>query len=237
MYSILIIEDSDDEAQVLSSHLDRYATERGITFNVERRTNAFDFVDLKGHFDLVFMDIDLPGISGVEAAQMLRINDDKTALIFVTNLAQYAIKGYEVNALDFIVKPVSYYSFSLRMDRALRIISRETERTHVIHTRNGMQVTSIRDISFVDVTNHELAYHLADGAEPITARETLSDFETEVSGLSFVRISKSFLVNMANIIRIEGDCLTMAPDEKVFFSRPRKKAALQTINQYLGGSL
>lgn len=117
-YEVLIIEDSQDEAAALQSLLGHYGESNGVTLNVTTYDRADDFISSGRDFDLIFMDIDLPGIDGMEAAHLLRSYDEVTPLIFVTNLSQYALKGYEVNALDFLVKPVTYYDLSLRMRRA-----------------------------------------------------------------------------------------------------------------------
>ena len=69
-------------------------------------------------YDIVFMDIELPGINGMEAAHRLREIDQQVILIFVTNMAQFAVKGYEVDALDYIIKPAQYGPLSIKLDRA-----------------------------------------------------------------------------------------------------------------------
>ena len=120
MYRIALVEDELDAADALAAFLDRYAQERGLDFALARFTNAMDFELTKESFDLVFMDIQMPGINGMEAAHLLRTYDEVTPIVFVTNLAQYAVRGYEVDALDFIVKPVTYFNFRMRMDKAMR---------------------------------------------------------------------------------------------------------------------
>ena len=93
------------------------------------------------------MDIDLPGMSGMEAAGLMRAYDEETPLIFVTNLAQYAIRGYEVDALDFIVKPVSWYHFSMRMDKAMRAMRRHSATGRLkVSTRSGVRVIPPADV-------------------------------------------------------------------------------------------
>ena len=108
MVRVLVIEDTPAEADALVLCLRRYAAERGETLAIEVIGSAFEFLGSHQPCDLIFMDIDMPGITGMEAAQALRAHDEKTPLVFVTNLSQYAVKGYEVDALGFLVKPVSY---------------------------------------------------------------------------------------------------------------------------------
>lgn len=150
MPKIALVEDEAEAADVLASFIDRYGTEKGTGFTVVRFCNAIDFELTRQKFDLVFMDIQMPGIDGMEAAHLMRTYDSETPIIFVTNLAQYAVKGYEVDALDFIVKPVSYYNFRMRMDKAMRRIARVGGRSVVINTRDGLRVASVSDIEYVE---------------------------------------------------------------------------------------
>lgn len=107
MYNIAIVEDSKEATDVLKSYFDRFSEEMGARFNVVCFDNALDFLEnYSSAFNLVLMDINMPHMDGMEASHRLREIDNNVTLIFVTNMAQYAIRGYEVGATDFIVKPV-----------------------------------------------------------------------------------------------------------------------------------
>ena len=135
MLNIAIVEDDPQAAGLLTDYLDRYAQERGISCNSVIFNDAVDFLTgYKASFDLVFMDIELPGLDGMEAARRLREMDRSVILIFVTNMANFAVKGYEVDALDFIVKPVTYFPFSIKLDRAVKRLESRQERELVVPT-------------------------------------------------------------------------------------------------------
>jgi len=236
MYRILSIEDDPEQEATLRSHVERYSRETGLDLQLVWEQSAFDLPELSHGYDLVLLDIDLPGISGMEAAAAMRTRNPETPLIFVTNLAQYALHGYEVDALDFVVKPVSYQDFKMRMDKAVRVIDRRGRRRISVTIDGEIRVFDASDLAFVDVANHDLAYHLA-GGEVLVARGTLSGLEADLAGLSFVRASKSCLVNMAHISRIKGADLLMDTGDVVYLSRSQKRAALEAIARYLGGSL
>lgn len=236
MYRILSIEDDPEQEAVLRAHIERYAAETGTELKLTWQQSAFDLSELGSQHDLVFLDIELPGINGMDAARELRTTDESTPIIFVTNLAQYALKGYEVDALDFVVKPVSYFDFKLRMDKAMRTLARTARRGVSVSTADGTRVVPIADIVYVDVRNHDLAYHLANG-DILTTRLTLSKAEASFEGSSMVRVSNNCLANMAHIENIVADGLVMRGGETVFFSRSRKKEAMATIARYLNGSL
>lgn len=237
MPNIALVEDEPEAADVLASFIARYADEKGLELVVTRFGNAMDFEMTHQHFDLVFMDIQMPGINGMEAAQLMRTYDSETPIIFVTNLAQYAVKGYEVDALDFIVKPVTYFNFRMRMDKAMRRIRRNGSRSIAIGTRDGMRVVALSDIEYVEVSKHDLSYHLVGEEEPFVVYGSLVAFEQEVEGGPFVRISNSCLVNMNRIRAIRGGELVMHGGKVLYFSRSRKREAVATITGFLGGSI
>ena len=223
-------------AALLVSLVERYAAEHGVDASVEQMSNAFEFVELKRKYDLVLMDIGLPGISGMEAAEMLRPRDEETLLIFVTDLAQFAVKGYEVGALDFVVKPVNYQSLSMRLDRAVRILKRREHGSVYLSTKHGARVIPIASLVYVEVRGHNLEYHVED-EQTIKIRGTLAHFEEEQGSTSrFVRISNSCLVNADHIRSVDGNMVRMSNGDELPISRTKKKAALEALAAYFGGS-
>ena len=147
------------------------------------------------------------------------------------------MRGYEVDALDFIVKPVTYFNFRMRMDKAMRRIRRNGSRSIAIGTRDGMRVVALSDIEYVEVSKHDLSYHLVGEEEPFVVYGSLVAFEQEVEGGPFVRISNSCLVNMNRIRAIRGGELVMHGGKVLYFSRSRKREAVATITGFLGGSI
>ena len=133
---------------------ERYARENNLEFQVSWERSALGATSGDAKFDLIFMDIGLPGINGMEAATLIRTYDSETPIIFVTNLAQYAVRGYEVDALDFVVKPVSYYNFKMRMDKAMRILKRNSGMNVVVTTHDGLRVIPAAELVAVEVSNH-----------------------------------------------------------------------------------
>lgn len=239
MIRIASIEDNPAEEDILKAHLARYGSEKNLELDVVWFKSAVEFISQKRSFDIVLMDIDLPGVNGMEAAALLRTYDEEVPLIFVTNLAQYAVKGYEVNALDFIVKPVGYRSFSVRLDKAIRMLGRRRGNTIAIYTRDALRVLSTADIAYIEVANHELIYHVYAGSEEelVHVRGSLKSAEAELEDTSFTRISNSCIINMNYVKRIQGDAIFMKNGETLYFSRSRKKPALEALAGFLGGSL
>lgn len=120
MIRVAIVEDDAAEREKIQGYLNELSRQEQIQFEIAPYPSGLNFImgEMKG-FDIVLMDIDMPGVNGMETAQALRKVDPTVILIFVTNMAQYAISGYEVDATDFILKPVNKYSFAIKIKRAV----------------------------------------------------------------------------------------------------------------------
>ena len=236
-YQVLIVEDNADERSWLRGCVEKYASEHNDEFAITEYESAIPLIEASRAFDLIFLDINLPcGINGMEAARILRTYDETTQIVFVTDLAQYAVRGYEVDALGFIVKPISYYGISRYLDKALRVIRRNIGKNITVPLKRGLRMFPSTELVFAETAGHNLVYHLASG-QPITARGSLSKLVEELEGEPFVRIASSFLVNMDHVRAIEEGSVVMSTGETLYFTRARKKEALATITSYLGGSI
>lgn len=236
MYRILIVEDTPAEADVLRAHLERYAAEKSLSFSIEILTSALEFINSRHTADLVFMDIHMPGINGMEAAEILRTYDTETPIVFVTNLAQYAVQGYQVDAVDFVVKPVEYGNFALRMDRAMRVVARNAARSLALPTENGLRVVPQSELLYVDMSKHDVCYHLADGT-CLKERGSLRAAEERLGVASFVRVSSGCLANMGRVARIGRESIVMEDGTELFFSRSQRKRALESLANFMGRSI
>lgn len=123
MMNVAIAEDEREQREILKRCLKRYGSEQGEAFSVSEFSDGAELVNLyRAQFGLVFLDIEMERMDGMEAAEIIRKTDSATAIIFVTRLAHLAVRGYDVGALDFIVKPVSYESFAMKMRRAVAYV-------------------------------------------------------------------------------------------------------------------
>ncbi|MEQ2637461.1 LytR/AlgR family response regulator transcription factor [Paratractidigestivibacter faecalis] len=237
MLRVALVEDSQEEADTLTGHLDRYGRARDIRMTVARFSNAMEFMGARQVFDLVFLDIDLPGINGMELAGLIRAYDTEVAIIFVTNLAQFAVRGYEVNALDFVLKPVSYFNFAMRMDKVARLMRRKSEGHVVVETREQARVVSFDDLVYVAVNNHRLSYRVRGTDGFLESRGSLKAVETRLADGPFVLISSSCLVNMNYVRSYHGTSLLLTNGEELYFSRPKRREATEKIAAFFGGSI
>lgn len=233
--NVAIVEDTQTEADTLKEYFSRYSAEKGIEFKIAHFPSAEQFLEKYNPiYDLVLMDIGLPGMGGMEAAGRLRELDDTVTLIFVTNMAQFAVRGYEVDAFDFVVKPVSYSNFALKLQRALNKLGTRKDTEVIISISDGLYRISSSQIKYIEISGHKMIYHTTNGT--IKAYGNLKEIESILNGRMFVRCNSCYLVNLNFVHAIRGYIVAVDTDE-LQISRPRKKAFVQAVNDYLGGGI
>lgn len=235
MYRILIVEDDDATAARLAACVGRYGETHGVGLACARIPSALDLPERAAESDLVFLDVELPGESGMDAALDLRRENATVPVIFVTNLAQYAVRGYEARALDFVVKPFSYEDIAQRLDRAMAVLRENAGRVVSVRTRTGLRLFPASQLVFVDTAGHDVAYHLEDGSV-VSARGSLKAAWEALGGTPFLRVSSGCVVNMAHVRGVDDARLTLSTGDVVWASRANKRHCLEELARYLGAN-
>lgn len=238
MLQIIIVEDEPDTAALLENYLKQYSEAHKISIHSSNYGDAERFFTaLKTGLspDLILLDIELPGMNGMDAARQLRKTGNTTPVIFVTNLAQYAVKGYDVNALDFIVKPVSYQQFAMKLRKALRIIEQNIGTRIAITVDRNVKFIPSGKLLYVEILNHDLFYHTSEST--FRCRGSLSRIEQELKDFGFLRISSCYLVNMKYIAELTSHSVILSNGEELSISRTQKKEILKSLTTYIGGNI
>ena len=233
MLRIAIVEDEQEAAEHLKALLLRFAEESSLTVEMMEYRNAVSFLtNYAGNFDLIFMDIEMPHMNGLDAAAKLREIDKTTLLIFVTNLGHMAAKGYEVEAFDFIVKPVQAEALKLKMKRVLTRLN-QVKTDVVSFTSEGIRYrVPASSVQYVEVRDHQLIYHTAEGN--YSTYGTISSLLEQLEPKGFFLCNSCYLVNMRHVHKVQKYTVTVGSDE-LLISHPRKKAFLMALNNYIGG--
>lgn len=229
MYRIAVVEDDRRYRQQILSFFEQLEEEQGLEFQVSVFSDGIDIVDdYKAIYDLILLDIDMPLLDGMTSAERIRTYDEDVLIMFITNLAQYAIRGYSVNAMDYVLKPMTFPAFSMKIQRACKIIDKKREKFVLLHGENGTTRVSVSNIYYIEVADHLLTYHTTTGDYRVFG--VLKNLEEQL-GDSFVRCNQCYLVNL-NYVEGMADDVVKVHGASLKISRSRKKEFMQRLSKF-----
>lgn len=231
--NVLVVDDDVKDSALLKEYLLKFARENEIDSRIEVCNNGSELaMNYVPEWDLILLDVEMPIMDGFEVAKSIRETDLNVGIMFVTNLAQYAIRGYEVQALDYVLKPVSYYALSMKLKKISGLLEGSNKRSVLIPSDGNMNRVSIDRICYIEVADHAIIYHTLDGDIRLSGKKSLSMIEEEMSGESFVRSHNSFLINLKFIKGIK-DTEVLVMDKSIPVSRSRRRDLMQALMEYV----
>ncbi len=234
MVSFAIVEDDPRDVEILRNYFQQLTRDCEETLELAfyASSKAFLLEFNYGKFDIVLMDIDLPGLNGLQTSAKLRDIDPDVTLIFMTNLAQFAIEGYKVKARDYLVKPISFFDFKSSILSAIESLG-ERRKTRVLISENDRKVViALKDIYYVEVKDHVLLYHTKNGIFR-TYGTPLKKLSQDLAKAGFSLCNSCFLVNLSYVESVEGFNVVVH-GEPLLISHPKRKAFLNDLNVFLG---
>ena len=236
MIRIAIVEDTTADLKKLQSFLERFLNERGQTARIFLFSDGTEFLDdYPDQLDIAFLDIEMKQVDGIRAAYRVRESDPRVQLVFVTNMAHLALEGYAVDAADFIVKPIVYDAFSVRMDRLMDRLERRQTRFLMTHQGKETFCCNIREITYIESLNKKTILHQV-GRHTLYSSEPLYGLEKKLKSEPFFRCHNAFLVNL-DYVRAFGAAGVTVEGTLIPVSKYRKKEFMNTLANYRGGML
>lgn len=236
MLKIAFVDDDKESIETYSQYAKKVlGTDRFCVFDTF--SSPLNFIDnYKSGYDVLFLDIMMPGINGLDVARKIRKIDSNVTIVFITTLARCAINGYEVGAFDYVLKPCSYDDFEVRFRRVLHYIenNKNTNEKITIKTKDCISIINVNDIVFIESDAHYLTYHTIDDA--LTQRETLKEAVEKLDSTRFSSCNKCYLINLRFVEKIDDLFVYLAGGTKIQVSRLKKKSFIQALtNYYLKG--
>ena len=231
MLRLAVVDDDGGYRKEIRALLKQYEDEYGEAFQISEYSDGDELLEgYKPEFDIILLDIEMEFVDGMTAATKIREVDTDVLIIFITNMPQYAISGYQVGALDYILKPLSYYAFSQTMKRAIGR-RRTSEKKYIVAGERGIkQKIDASEILYVEVINHDLIFHTKNGN--INAKGTMRETMNELEGLHFFQCNKGYLVNLEFVDAVTGSDVKVG-DDLLQVSRAKKKPLIDALNEYM----
>lgn len=236
MVSVAIVEDDPGYTKRLREYLKKYEEEYREPLQVTAYSDGDEIVEnYRGQFDLILMDIEMRFMDGMAAAEQIRKQDSRVIIIFITNMAQYAIRGYAVDVLDYVLKPISYFAFSQRIRRAMGRMKKREEHYVAINTKNGVYKIPASQLYWVESQGHRLTYHTKD-AQYESTTASIGKLEKELGSANFFRCNKCYLINLRFVTGIEKDDVLLG-DKNIPVSRAKKSDLKKALVTYMGEAM
>ena len=233
-FKIAICDDEQNQIDYMASIVASWSAHAG--HNCEIRTFAsaeaflFEYEEDKA-FDILLLDIEMKNMNGIELAKRIRKDHNRAEIIFITSHFEFVWEGYEVDALDFIVKPADQFSINYVLDKAINRLESTSSTLIAIKTSDGIVSLSSNDITYVEVFDHNLVYHTTKGVYDVRGR--LSDVLKKLDPKRFIMCNRSFVVNLRYVQSACNDYLTI-DGTKISVSKSHRKEIMQHFSNFLG---
>ena len=232
MIRVAIVEDAAEDRKQIAELVGHYAKDSGTQIEQKCFDGSLPFLSANEKFDIILLDIMMPGCNGMELAHRLRSFDEDTVIIFVTRMKQYAIEGYSVSAVGFLLKPASYENLRNELERAIKVIRQRASRSIWIKTHAYHVSVPASSIEYAEVKGHFLMLHTQNG--DIQAKGTLKELMEQLGSSDFVRCSNCAIVNVKYIRAIRNH-IVFLPSAELAISRRKRPEFINACLRHAGG--
>ena len=230
-----VVEDDPASCQRVLDYLNQYRSETGTEFTISVFDDGEQIVEkYTPTYDILFLDIEMQHMDGMAAARRIRERDNTVVIVFITAAPQYAINGYEVQALSYLLKPVPYFAFRQELKRSIDMVRRRGSESLLIEAGGRQMRVELADVLYLESIRHTIIVHTLSGKLSVSG--TLKDFEERLADQDFFRSNSCYLVNLRHVVGVEGQDCVMSNEELLRVSRPRKKAFLTARANYMGAA-
>lgn len=208
--------------------------ENNLCYEIYRFTSGIKLLEaLNENFQIIFLDIQMPGIDGLEIAKYIRKRDKSLYLVFTTSYINYVYKGYEVDAGNYITKPISKEIIYTEMNKAM-LKQNNAKKTIMIKNNDGYFKVFLSEITYIETEGRNTVIHTCYGAMKSFAK--MQEYEDSLDN-SFLRCHKSYIVNINYISSIEGLCITLNTQEILYVSKLKKRVLMKAMALFYGSEL
>ena len=228
---IAVCDDNDIDREILIGLLHAYLSDRVYNYKLEAYDSGVHLLcDIEGGeiFDIVFLDVFMDVLLGIDVARRLRINGFNGSIILMSGSATFAVDGYDVEASGYLLKPYNYEKLRLCMSRIMRS---SDVRTYQIISRNGIYRIPYSEILYVESCNSRCILH-RQGGEEYSIYKKLGQIEDELSDMRFLRYHRSYIVNLDFVAYVDRQ-FTLSTSDIVLIRQKDFRIIKQKYLDYL----
>lgn len=230
---IAICDDERIFTDIFREKLEMTAEKCGIECTVSAFLNGAEMISMLNRFDAVFLDVDMPGLSGEETAEYIIGSEKTLPIIFVTNHDDFVFSSFRYRPFGFLRK--RYIDNELediikRLDKYMA----EIERCYTFNSHNKLISVRLNDINYIEVYGHETLVHTENAV--LTTSKALSAIEKELSEYGFIRTHKSYIVNTRYIFSVERNSIILSNGENLPVSRTKLTDVKQMMIKFTGAN-
>jgi len=232
---IALCDNNRAHIEALEKHITEYRKSNSTDLAYEIFTNATELlarISAGVFFDLIFLDTIMPVVNGIDAAKEIYQDNKVTQFVFLSASSEYALESYDVNALDYILKPINTQKFNRAMKRFAEKHKELQMESIIISDSKRLVNVPNHLLKYVEVYDHYLIYHIT-GSDTIRTRQTMSEIENKLLKLpNFIKTHRSFIVNMDYISKMEAGFITLDDGSRINIAKEKYKSIYNMYLEY-----
>lgn len=232
MIKIAICDDEKTMCEYLKQKVSEILKQWDIVFSIICYTDALECFQSCLAFDLMFLDIQMPNLNGIELAKKLRKQSVKCELIFVTILKEYVLYAFEVEAADYIYKPIELHHLEKALKRVIKRLEKQYKKCIFVQTKNYCKTIYLEEIYYIEVINRKIYVYTQNGI--IEYYGKLQEVQNQLDE-RFIKCHRSYIINIDYLNHYENGMIQMKNGSTVPVSRLRQKELIDTVFQYIKG--
>lgn len=231
MINVCIVEDELSQAELLKGYINKYGSKRKQQFSIVHLADGIDLVDeYQGQYDIILLDIQMKHLDGMAAAEKIRKVDSEVIIIFITSTVQYAVQGYAVDALGYVLKPVPYTQFEQLFDKAITRVQARQQHIYIKVSVDDKQIKLDCDtISYIESQRNNVIIHSED--KDYTTIGPLKRFDEMLMNHGFSKCHNAYLVNLSYVEAIQKEEVLLTNGHSLPISRARKKEFMAALTE------
>ena len=220
-----------DDEEVIKEHMCGLVKRQKPDCELESYATGKELLLSGKRFDIVFLDIQMNGMNGIETARVLREKQDDIILIFVTGMKEYVFEALDLYAFHYLIKPVDENKFREVFERAAREVEKNREKKWLFLKKRNLTLNQA-DILYIESKAKKVGIHTNGSKEGIEIYATMEELEGQL-GEEFYRCHRAYLVNMAYITEYENDSITLSNGDKVYLAKKKYGDFVKAYMWYL----